>query len=102
MIVLNLKDANQCRINSGTKVCLRERHVVFENLGIQLQLYVIANIVTGYYWIDRDNRSVQLILYNEIGGCFTYEVVLGDNFFELFPEARDWWGDYFFRLHYAS
>jgi hypothetical protein len=102
MVVLNLNDPNQARINSKAVVSIRERHVVFNNFGIEVQYLIIGGIIGGSYWIDRDNRSVQLLLQNEIGAVFTTEIVLGDLFFELFPEAKDWWGDYFFRLHYAS
>ncbi len=102
MILLNLKDPNQIRINSRCGVSIREQHVVFNNLGIEAQYRIIGGIVGGSYWIDRDNRSVQLLLQSQIGAVFTTEVVLGDLFFELFPEAKDWWGDYFFRLHYAG
>jgi hypothetical protein len=102
MIVLNLKDPNQIRINSRCMVQVKDRHVVFNNFGIESQYRVIGGIVGGSYWIDRDNRSVQLLLQNHFGAIFTNEIVLGDLFFELFPEAKDWWGDYFFRLHYAG
>jgi len=102
MITLSLKDLNQCRINSGANVVIRERVVCFHNVGIQMEFLIIAGVIAGSYWIDRENRSVQLILYNVVGTSFTYEIVIGDMFFELFPDARDWWGEYFFRLHYAG
>lgn len=102
MVVLNLKDPNQIRINSRCSVAIRERHVVLNNFGVEAQYRIIGGIVGGSYWIDRENRSVQLLLQSQIGAVFTTEIVLGDLFFELFPEAKDWWGDYFFRLHYAS
>jgi len=102
MITLTLKDPNQCRINSGANVVIKGRMVCFHNVGIQMEYLIIAGVIAGSYWIDRESRSVQLILYNGIGVPFTYEIVIGDMFFELFPDARDWWGEYFFRLHYAG
>ena len=104
MIVLSLQDQRQDRINSGAKVEIWDRLVFIRNNHTEFLINsgIGVGIVAGTYWLDRDFRSVQLLLYSGVDTAFTYELILGDKFFELFPEASDWWGDYFFRLHYSQ
>lgn len=102
MFFLSLKDSRQLPLVNGTLISVTGDLLVIINGNFEKKIRLpYNNFTSGNYWIDSTSKLmlVELCLNGQFVSMFN--VSLGSEFDQIFPNAGNNWGAYFFKLHYS-
>lgn len=102
MFFLSLKDSRQLPLVNGTLISVAGDLLVINNGNFEKQIRLPNYIFTsGNYWIDSTGKIMLVELYQNGEFVSMYNISLGGEFDQIFPNAGNNWGAYFFKLHYS-
>lgn len=103
--ILTLKDPKQKNMVLGTDVLITESSgLLIQGNEYKKRFFRLPknNFTSGMFWVDPIGSSLLVELMEDTQVTGVYNIFLGEDFDNLFPNAAKNWGAYFFKLHYST